>query len=406
MRSIGTNNTYTGTITLDTNSTIGVNSGSTLAIGEPGDPGTITGAFNLVKELTGTLILTGADSYGVPSPATFTVLTDGALGTTFPGGTVVAQGSLNVQNAGALGVPNTTTTVLDGAQLQVQDNEQELSLGSAAAGTTAFNLSFEGMTTATPILYTGIGGTGPGSDAYDIQQALDALSTTSGNVTVTPDVTDTIFTIDLGFSAGTVLPLISAAIAAAPGTATVTDSGITLPVTESLNLTGTGNGLAVGGALASVAGDNVVLGNITLAKNAGFAPTTVPASNVVIDAFSPNPGDMLTIQGKISQAAGLTLGLTADGTGVLVLDPLTPGNNNAYGGGTVVEAGILQIQQDLALGNNESTVVDSAPPCNWPTASTSSIRHSHSTATAPATPPALSAPWTAPATSPASGAVL
>jgi autotransporter-associated beta strand protein len=67
---------------------------------------------------------------------------------------------------------------------------------------------------------------------------------------------------------------------------------------------------------------------------------------------------MLTIDGQIVQAAGLTMGLTADGTGVLVLDPLSPGNNNLYGGGTIVEAGTLQIEQDLALGNNETTVVD------------------------------------------------
>src|SRR5207247_3287119 len=64
-------NTYTGTITLETNSTIGVDSTSTLTVIPPDNTvpaitdlgGGITGQFSLTKESTGTLILAGVDSY-------------------------------------------------------------------------------------------------------------------------------------------------------------------------------------------------------------------------------------------------------------------------------------------------------------------------------------------------------
>ncbi len=97
-----TGNVLTGTITLAANTTIGVNSGSTLTIAAPGS---ITGAtgFTLTKELTGTLILGAADTYA--------------------GNTNVNQGVLVLQNPTSLGTTGSagfTTTVLDGAQLQLQ----------------------------------------------------------------------------------------------------------------------------------------------------------------------------------------------------------------------------------------------------------------------------------------------
>jgi autotransporter-associated beta strand protein len=98
-------NTFTGTLVLDTSSTVGVASGSQLTIASPG---TITDGglgHTLTKELTGTLVLAGSDSYGTGSAAAPSTFVD--------------QGALNVQNAGALGVPGNLTQVLDGAQLQL-----------------------------------------------------------------------------------------------------------------------------------------------------------------------------------------------------------------------------------------------------------------------------------------------
>ena len=55
-------------------------------------------------------------------------------------------------------------------------------------------LTFTAVTAS--LNYLGVGGTGPGSDAAAIQAALQALPTIgANNVIVTPDATDTIFTI-------------------------------------------------------------------------------------------------------------------------------------------------------------------------------------------------------------------
>src|SRR5207237_10916304 len=100
LRNTSNNNTYTGVITLNSNSTIGVDTGSSLTVAAPG--GIIDGAnvFSLTKELTGTLILASSDNYD--------------------GGTFVNQGILNIQHGNALGLTAATTTVLDGAQLPIQ----------------------------------------------------------------------------------------------------------------------------------------------------------------------------------------------------------------------------------------------------------------------------------------------
>jgi autotransporter-associated beta strand protein len=102
LESIANNNTYSGNITLATNVTIGVDSGSTLTItGTIGETPAGT-HFNLTKELTGTLILD-----------------DLAGNNTYTGATLVYQGALQLESSGAL-FGSSSTTVLDGAQLQLQ----------------------------------------------------------------------------------------------------------------------------------------------------------------------------------------------------------------------------------------------------------------------------------------------
>lgn len=107
MRNISGNNTFTGPITLMTNSTFGVDSGTTLTIGAKGGlggTGSITdggsNTFNVTKELTGTLVFASANTY------------DGL--------TAVNQGALRVQHASGLGSTISGTDVLDGAQIQMQ----------------------------------------------------------------------------------------------------------------------------------------------------------------------------------------------------------------------------------------------------------------------------------------------
>ncbi|MBI2808901.1 MAG: Ig-like domain repeat protein [Planctomycetes bacterium] len=103
LQNVNGNNTYNGTATLQTNSTIGVDSGSTLTIIDPGtitDPSGAGNQFSLTKEGLGTLTFTTANTY--------------------EGDTRVNLGILNVQHPDALGTSGTTTRVLDGAQLQLE----------------------------------------------------------------------------------------------------------------------------------------------------------------------------------------------------------------------------------------------------------------------------------------------
>jgi autotransporter-associated beta strand protein len=140
LENISGTNTYSGLITLGNNSTVGVDSGSSLAV-----TGTISGSFSLIKELTGTLIL------------------DPAAGTdnSYTGGTSINQGAINIQTPNALGASGTTTKVLDGAQLQLQ--------GGVAV--TAENLRISG---------TGISGTGA-------LEGVGGANTWGGSVTLAQD---------------------------------------------------------------------------------------------------------------------------------------------------------------------------------------------------------------------------
>src|SRR5581483_9546931 len=110
LRNVSNDNTYSGTLTLGTaHTTIGVDSGTSLTIGSK--PGVLTGTGHVVeggasfawdKELTGTLVLASANTYG--------------------GLTLVRQGALQVQDGGALGSAAGVTEVLDGAQVEIARN--------------------------------------------------------------------------------------------------------------------------------------------------------------------------------------------------------------------------------------------------------------------------------------------
>ncbi|MDB5307092.1 MAG: hypothetical protein JWO38_1294 [Gemmataceae bacterium] len=127
LRNVSNNNTYTGTLTLGSNATIGVDSGTTLTIGvKPGlqGTGTVTDAgnnFSLIKESTGTLILADADTYG--------------------GLTTVNEGVIQVQNGNALGAGG--TLVRDGAQVQISRNS--ITLAPTVVLTEALTLAGTGI---------------------------------------------------------------------------------------------------------------------------------------------------------------------------------------------------------------------------------------------------------------------
>ncbi|MCI0680878.1 MAG: autotransporter-associated beta strand repeat-containing protein [Gemmataceae bacterium] len=157
-------NTYTGPLTLATNSTIGVDSGSQLTIGSKtgllgiGSIDDLGANFTLTKELTGTLSLGGPNAYG---------------GTTF-----VNQGALQVEHAEALGdgggaVGVNGTLVRDGAQLQMHTPTTGAFAGvNVVVAAESLSLSGTGIF-GTGVLYnTGGDNTWSGPILLDIQPGL------------------------------------------------------------------------------------------------------------------------------------------------------------------------------------------------------------------------------------------
>jgi len=121
LRNVSNFNTFTGTLILESNSTIGVDSGSQLTLAAPAAILDNGNQYTLTKELTGTLVLGGADSYGSGAAAAPS--------------TQVNQGILSVQNATALGLPGNLAEVLDGAQMQVQGGITVLNEALRISGT-------------------------------------------------------------------------------------------------------------------------------------------------------------------------------------------------------------------------------------------------------------------------------
>ena len=353
LRNTSHNNTYTGTITLATASTIGTDSGTSLTIN-----GVITGGNSsiLTKEGSGILVLQGADTYTA--------------------NTNVDRGVLVVENNSALGLGTaTTTTGARRVQLQLQNplEVQTLTLpADLVPGVSKFTVSFNGGTSA-PILYSGTS-----SDAAVVQTALNALTTGIANIGGAVDVFgdagvfSIFFTGNLG---GVHDPLVTATVTVSgiggPAVGTVATAfenvagqpGINLGLPgQIIDLSGTG--IFGSGALVSVSGVNTISGPIKLDEVPGFAPATSPGPIVPISVLStseagsiasfllfPVPAGSLTLDGTISeQNAGQ--GIDKIGSGVLILD-----DSNTYTGTTTVTTGILRIQQATALQNSSSTIV-------------------------------------------------
>jgi uncharacterized delta-60 repeat protein len=349
-------NTDSGPITLGSNSTIGVASGSQLTI-----TGVISDApntFSLTKEETGTLVLNAPNTY--------------------QGGTIVEEGALNVQHPLALGGTNVGTQVQDGAQLQLQGGvtvvgQPLLLSGTGINGTGALSDNGGNNTWQGPITLTSI--------TVDLPPPT---LPTAGVAIGTANAGDTLFVdgqineqtansiVDFGVQKvgpGTVvlqkaniytgLTEVMAGILAiqdpnALGTAggppvngTVVDDGATLaldldpqqkgtPVTvngETLTLNGQGvNGM---GALDNLSGANTWAG----------APMILNTSSAIgVD------GGNLTVTGDIQGPA--TSALSKVGVGTLFLPTA-----NDYQGQTQVLIGLLNVAAPGALGTGNHSEV-------------------------------------------------
>jgi large repetitive protein len=348
---ISNNNSYDGVITLDSNTTIGVNSGSSLTLAYPGSITDGANSFNLTKELAGTLILQTADSYH--------------------GQTQVDQGVLNIQNSAALGSTGSLATVLDGAQLQLQGNIDVINENLRLSGTGIFGSGalenvgginvWEGSVTlaqdpafapvSTPPAAISIGSLAANpTDELFITGAIGGANATTGLIKVGPGalVLDDSNT----YTGGTLVQAgalrIQQSLALGPiGTVAVVAAGAELQldgdpahVGSALNIHGVtltlnGNGLpsTQGGAVDSLTGNNTWAGNVVLGS-----PTSIGAE----------AAGGLQITGVVTDPSPLTTtaaSLTKVGPGSLYL-----GSADTYGGTTTVSNGILLVGNATSLG--------------------------------------------------------
>jgi autotransporter-associated beta strand protein len=356
LHNISNNNVYTGTLTLNSDSTIGVDSGSSLTIQGTGTV-TDSGTHSLTKELTGTLVLGSADSYH--------------------GNTLVNQGVLNVRDANALGVGGATTTVIDGAQLQIQGGVTVASEALRLSGTGVFgtgslegvggtntwqgtitlatDAGFSPVTTPPSAIAIGVLPTGA-LDRLTLSGAIGQAAGTLGltkvgggllvlNDTNTFAGTTTVAAGELRIQKPGALGTPAGGTAVAAGAAlgldldpTATGTAVTVSG-EALTLNGAGVTGAEAGSLRNVSGNNTWAGFVTLATNAAIGADT---------------GTQLTVTGNIQDPATAPVpasSLTKVGPGTVVLP-----NANTYTGETVVNGGILNVRNTSALGGNASEV--------------------------------------------------
>jgi len=377
LRNVSNFNTFTGTLVLNTNSTIGVDSGSQLTIGTTaGDPDglangvgaivEVDGPRDLDKELTGTLVLNSANSY--------TGLTD------------IIQGVLRVEHALALGTTDAGTDVRNGAQLQVNSGvfgigitvvDEALRLSGTGIFGSGAILNFGGDNTwQGPVTLTSLPGIpapppptppaniGMGANlgtTLTIDGTIDEFAGVFGIVKVglgkivfTGEEDNAYFgttTVQAGVlniqKAGALGSDVSAGTTVLSGAALEledpTGAGIVY-LTEFLTLNGPGVASQGNlGALRNVDGNNEWTGDVLLATSSGIGV---------------DDGTQLTVTGNVG--GGLAAALTKVGTGTLVFP-----TDNTYDGATVVNQGVLNIRDPLALGNgtpdvNGATVLDGA----------------------------------------------
>jgi autotransporter-associated beta strand protein len=365
LRNVSNFNTYYGPITLQTNSTIGVDSGSQLTIvgtisKDPSLP--VSTMVSLTKELPGTLVLNDANTYD---------------GTTF-----VNQGALRVENGQALGGTVNGTVVLDGAQLQLQQpaggpavvvvGEPLLLSGTGNFGTGALLNTGGNNTWRGPITLTAQPGfsppTTPGPNvAIGVSNAADTL-TIAGPIgeTAADGITDFgLAKVGLGTlvlqvaDTYTGLTAIDAGIlriqnpgalgtpGGPPANGTYVTSGATLQL--DLDPLNTGNPQTVTGETLTLNGAGVggigALDNLTGANTWAGAPIVLNTSSSV----GVNGGS-LTVTGDVQGPLGASL--TKVGTGTLFFPTA-----NDYLGLTLVQNGILNISNAGALGGTTNGTI-------------------------------------------------
>jgi autotransporter-associated beta strand protein len=331
--------------------------------------GIISGTIALTKQGSGTLTLSGTNTY-----TRLTTISSGVLniqnaqgtGTTAGGVTVSSGAALELQGGITVGAEaltiNNTGVSSGGALRSISGNNTwggtiTLSTNAARINSDAgtLTLSAANSITATNINLT-LGGAGNLSVSGTITTGSGTL-TKDGNGTLTLSGTNTytgLTTVSTGVlniqnaqGTGTT----AGGVSVASGAALELQGGITVGA-EALTINNTG--ISSGGALRNISGNNTWGGTITLSNNASrinsdAGTLTLSAANSItatnINLTLGGAGN-LSVSGTITTGSGT---LTKDGSGTLTLS-----GANTFTGGTTLNAGTLNINNAGSAGTSSA----------------------------------------------------
>jgi len=274
------NNTYTGQLTMETDTVIGVNSGTTLTIGSDGStsdgtgqitsPNGGTGGQTLYKEGTGALILNAPNNYA--------------------GNTYVNLGALVVQDDNALGGQGATTNVLDGAALWIARN-------AVLAAQGIYNPTVVSSETLT-LSGIGINGTGALQNVQNVPNVLPDDNNPNG-----PNNNAWLGSIQLDSKPYILLP-INPSPNGTPAT--------TPPTSIAIGVSDAKDTLYIGQGIFQGQGSNGVGG--TISQNGGvFGLTKVGPGRVTLNQANTYTGGTLISQGELRIQNATALGTTPNG---------------------------------------------------------------------------------------------
>lgn len=277
---------------------------------------------NLIMDGTGTLTLTGANTYS--------------------GTTTVNSGTLAANSSAALGDGSATNTlILNNATLLATGNlNSPATRGVTLQGTSTLNTGAFAVTLAGTV-----SGTAPLTKTGTGTLTLSGANTYTGVTSIQAGV--------VNIQSNTALGAGPAGVTVASGAALELQNNLTV-ASKALTLNGTG--VSNNGALRNISGTNTYGGAITLAS----------ASQIQVDA------------GTLNITTGITLGsyaLTTDLTGDLTVSGIIAGTgsltktgagtllvtgDNTYTGTTTVSSGVLQIGNGGAGGDIAGAIVNNA----------------------------------------------